>query len=54
MNTYRVIVSIEVEAKDEDGACREAMDLISDDSMVIESVSSIAEFSTGIIGIDKK
>jgi hypothetical protein len=41
MAIYRVIVSLEVEADDEDGACKEAMDIVTDSSMIIESVVEI-------------
>jgi hypothetical protein len=39
MATYRVIVSLEIEADDAEDAAAEAMNIVTDNSMVIESIA---------------
>jgi hypothetical protein len=38
MRTYRIVVSFDVEAENEEHAAREAMNVVTDDSHVIESI----------------
>jgi hypothetical protein len=42
MKIYRLIISIEVEADDEDAAFKEARNEISDPTMIIEAITEIA------------
>ena len=41
MATYRVIVSLEIEADDAEDAAAEATNIVTDSSMVIESIAPI-------------
>lgn len=43
MPMFRVLVSIEIEAETEEGAIRQTMNEICDDTMIIESVAKIAD-----------
>jgi hypothetical protein len=39
--SYRVVISLEIEAENEDAAMREAMSIVTDDTMVIEAITEI-------------
>jgi hypothetical protein len=40
---YRVVISLEVDADGEEAAVQEAMSIVNDSSMVVESVSEVKQ-----------
>jgi hypothetical protein len=43
MKTYRLIISIEVEAEDEEAAFKEVRNEISDPTMIIEAITELEQ-----------